>query len=62
MGSWFGGGKKEEPVMQAPPPPVQSSSNQDPEALKRIGRSALIASSSRGVLGNATTSRKQLTA
>lgn len=34
--------------------------NQDPEALKRIGRASLITSSQRGVLGNPDTSKKNL--
>lgn len=34
--------------------------NQDPEALKRIGRASLITSSQRGVLGNPDTSNKKL--
>lgn len=59
MASWFGGGKKkQEPVIvQAPPPePVKT----DPERAKRLGRTQLISTSSRGVLGNATTSGKKL--
>lgn len=59
MGSWFGGGKKrEEPVIAPPPPPEPVVT--DPEKVKRIGRTQLISSSSRGVLGNPETSRKLL--
>ena len=58
MGSLFGKKKKEEPKFVPPPAPVEPA--QDPEKLKRIGRSALIATSERGVLGNATVSGKKL--
>ena len=60
----FGGGRSEAPQpVQAPSvsaEPVQTEA--DKEKMRRVGRAALIATSSRGVLGNATTSRQQLTA
>lgn len=61
MGSLFGGGKKEEPrpEPQAPSVPIQDSTD-DPSRTKKVGRTNLISSSSRGVLGNANTTSKKL--
>lgn len=59
MGSLFGGNKKQDtPAPQ--PTPVVTPSTDDPERIKKIGRSALIATSTRGVLGNANVSGKKL--
>lgn len=64
MASWFGGGKKDAGRQEiAPPPPAAPAAlpaAEDPEKLKRVGRAQLISTSARGVLGNATTSGKQL--
>ena len=60
MGGFLGiGGKKSD----SPPPPKPQPvvvPTEDPENKKRIGRSQLISSSARGVLGNANTSGKKL--
>lgn len=61
MGSFFGGGsKKQERQPEPEPVVVQPPPSEDPEKVKRIGRSQLISTSSRGVLGNANTSNKKL--
>lgn len=54
----------ENPAAQAPGTPAADpaavNDPNDPEKQRRIGRAALITTSSRGVLGNATTSNKKL--
>lgn len=64
MAFLFGGGNKknDQPAQDTPPPQAAPVLQQDdPEALKRVGRGSLISTSPRGILGNSNTSRKLLT-
>lgn len=47
-------------VIESAPPKVSAEPAGNADALKRVGRAALIATSAQGVLGNPTTGRKQL--
>lgn len=58
-----GGGNSAPAPIQAPSVTAEPQQTEaDKEKMKRVGRAALISTSPRGVLGNATTSRQQLTA
>ncbi len=47
-------------VMASPAPKVDADPAGNKDALRRVGRAALIATSAQGVLGNATTGRGKL--
>lgn len=63
VGNFFsgliGGNPKAKQVISPEPPKVDSSAG-DKERLIRTGRASLISTSSLGLLGNATTGKKQL--
>jgi hypothetical protein len=67
IGKLFGGGSKPAPVQAITPPSVRAepepaAGGEDKEKLRRVGRAALIQTSTQGVLGQAQTGRKKLLA
>lgn len=56
----FGTTKKAADISPTTPPKVTTEPDTKDERLARTGRASLIATTPQGVLGNATTGRKQL--